>query len=115
MRSPAIAPGIGFTNRPSLGHGLGWQVEAVQIFIQSDVRGEFGHQQEISAALNECLTQRLPGVEVVTSSFFAKYGLPNLNLTYDSSKEPATKDYLDGLRKNMEDRNQQGAENESKN
>ena len=66
MRSPAIAPGFGLIARPSLGHGLGWQVEAVQIVIHSGVRGGFGHQQEISAALDECLTQRLPGVEVVT-------------------------------------------------
>ena len=66
MRSPAIMPGFGFIARPSLGHGLGRQVEAVQIVIHSGVRGGFGHQQEISAALDECLTQRLPGVEVVT-------------------------------------------------
>ena len=66
MRSPAITPGFGFVARPSLGHGLGWQVEAVQIVIQSGVRGGFRHQQEISATLDECLTQWLPGVEVVT-------------------------------------------------
>ena len=51
---------------PSLGYGLGWQVEASQIVIQSGVRGGFRHQQEIRAALDKCLTQWLPGVEVVT-------------------------------------------------
>ena len=66
MRSPLIAPGFGFPARPSLGHGLGWQVETVQIVIQSGVRGGFRHQQEISVALDECLTQRLPGEEIVT-------------------------------------------------
>ena len=50
-----------------------------------------------------------------TSSFFAKYGFSNLNSTYDPSKQPAAKEYLDGLRKDREDRSQQGAENESKN
>ena len=50
-----------------------------------------------------------------TSSFFAKYGFSNLNSTYDPSKQPAAKEYLDGLRKKLKNRNQQGAENESKN
>ena len=56
MRSKAIKPGFGFIIRPSMGHGFGWQVEAVQIVIQSGVRGGFRHQQEISVVVDECLT-----------------------------------------------------------
>ena len=55
MRSPAIMPGFGFISRPSLGHGLGGQIKAVQIVIPSGVRGGFGHQQEIRVALDECV------------------------------------------------------------
>ena len=50
-----------------------------------------------------------------TSSFFAKYGVENLNSTYNPSEQPGVQEDLDVLRKNFKEGNQLGAKNESKN